>query len=437
MKVESIALGPNKNQLENNSKILSPELLASVGARYSRSDLGLDEIYSMVDEGDTEKSIDNIFKFVAYGHASIADLAPVSMFLDGISFFAAYNIFAQCPVGGGQESSTRYLDFSKQGLDILIDQKYLPRPKKEYEFLFEDYKRCCQYWENYLEENPEVLDLSNLKGERKKSARRNYIFDRSRTFLPVSCKTNMMLVQSARQWARLAQYLTSSDHLEFVDIGNLIIDQLKIASPRMAKHTEKTEAFSQTSQEGVFEEQKELGFLNLDASDSGGYCEVYGKPNANLLEVRKTRYCPFNESVNMIPVKFGWNKIPFAEIRDFSRHRTGSKSLDLKPRGYYFAQDQLLKPDSKLGAIHVRAIDHSVKLQEQYNREEKSWVYNALLGTEFSYSHTTTLNQFLYQCEIRTSKGAHFRYRELMNDVLNIFLDKNPDFKGKLFDNQV
>jgi thymidylate synthase ThyX len=53
---------------------------------------------------------------VDYGHQSIADMVPVAMFMDGISIWLAYYVWTLCPTAGGQESSTRYLKLSGEGL---------------------------------------------------------------------------------------------------------------------------------------------------------------------------------------------------------------------------------------------------------------------------------------------------------------------------------
>src|SRR4051812_49968486 len=53
---------------------VTPELLASVLARYSRSNEGLAAILAKVDIANPDASIDRILKFVDYGHASIGGL---------------------------------------------------------------------------------------------------------------------------------------------------------------------------------------------------------------------------------------------------------------------------------------------------------------------------------------------------------------------------
>ena len=90
MKIQYVSICPTESAKQNECYALTPELLAATGARYSRNNEGLDAIVSKIDFSNTDKSVDGIFKMVDYGHASIADMAPLALFIDDISLFAAY-----------------------------------------------------------------------------------------------------------------------------------------------------------------------------------------------------------------------------------------------------------------------------------------------------------------------------------------------------------
>src|SRR5271168_953072 len=116
MKVTQVALRPTEASARAERPALTPELLAASGARYSRNNEGLQAILSKIDPQNLEKSVDSIFRMVDYGHQSIADMVPVAMFIDGVSIWLAYYIWTLCPTAGGQESSTRYIKISADGL---------------------------------------------------------------------------------------------------------------------------------------------------------------------------------------------------------------------------------------------------------------------------------------------------------------------------------
>ena len=90
MKVQYVSIRPTEKAEELGLYAFTPELLASVGARYSRNNEGLDSIASKIDFNNTDKSVDSIFKMLDYGHASIADMTPIALFIDDIKIGRAH-----------------------------------------------------------------------------------------------------------------------------------------------------------------------------------------------------------------------------------------------------------------------------------------------------------------------------------------------------------
>src|SRR4028118_594562 len=122
MKVTQVAIRPTEASANAGRPALTPELLAASGARYSRNNEGLEAILQKIDPNNLDKSVDSIFRMIDYGPQSIADMVPVALFIDGVSLYLAYYVWTLCPTAGGQESSTRYIKLSDEGLvspDIL------------------------------------------------------------------------------------------------------------------------------------------------------------------------------------------------------------------------------------------------------------------------------------------------------------------------------
>jgi hypothetical protein len=126
MKIQYVSISPTTTAENSGCYSLTPELLAATGARYSRNNEGLDAIVSKIDFSNTDKSVDGIFKMVDYGHASIADMAPIALFIDDISLFAAYFLWTLAPTAGGQECSTRYI---KLDVNSVVDNDLLGIPE--------------------------------------------------------------------------------------------------------------------------------------------------------------------------------------------------------------------------------------------------------------------------------------------------------------------
>ncbi len=248
MKVTQVGIRPSEASQKADRPALTPELLAASGARYSRNNEGLDSILSKIDPNNLEKSVDSIFRMVDYGHQSIADMVPVAMFIDGVSIWLAYYIWTLCPTAGGQESSTRYIKLSAEGLvppeNLGISAGDLPEWRELMDGCFQAYQASQQIWEEAAAENPALMGIprslldDSSETARKKVARmrRNYAFDRARYFLPATAATNVMLIMSARGWVNLCQHLLSHPLPEAVRAGELIRAELELSAPRMTRH---------------------------------------------------------------------------------------------------------------------------------------------------------------------------------------------------------
>ncbi len=450
MKVTQVAIRPSEASQKAGRPALTPELLAASGARYSRNNEGLESILSKIDPANLEKSVDSIFRMVDYGHQSIADMAPVAMFIDDVSIWLAYYIWTLCPTAGGQESSTRYIKLSAEGLvapeTLGISASDLPEWRELMEQCFHAYQASQKIWEEVAAENPSLMgipqslleDSSDLGKKKVARMRRNYAFDRARYFLPATAATNVMLIMSARGWVNLCQHLLSHPLPEAVRCGELIRAELELSAPRMIRHARCVESVRQSIMaefvRWVMSADKKVGAdgpsLSAMAPDGVSDAEI-----ALDLGCHDNRYAPIGPSLQRTSVRFAWPAMAFAEIRDLNRHRTGSKYCPLVPQGFYFALDQC--PESrraelqKLAAIGERATQLAVKHLKNSN---PTHVYWALLGTEFPFEHVTTADKFIYEAELRTGIGAHFRYARHLRDVLALFYKKFPSTKGLILE---
>jgi thymidylate synthase ThyX len=459
MKVTQVAICPSEASKIAERPALTPELLAASGARYSRNNEGLDSILSKIDPKNLEKSVDGIFRMVDYGHQSIADMVPVAMFIDEVSMWLAHYVWTLCPTAGGQESSTRYIKISVDGLispeslgicseDVAVWRDLMGE-------CFQAYQASVEIWEDLASGNPALLGIPKTLLEdksdsaRKKVARmkRNYAFDRARYFLPVAAATNVMLIMSARGWVNLCQHLFSHSLPECRQLGTLIRGELEIAAPRMIRHAKATESHKavleaefqklvQTAQAGSSalsnpSRADNVAIPNLSVTLPEGVDE---KELANALKHHSNRYAPVGSSLQRTGVRFGWSQIAFGEIRDLNRHRTGNKYSPQIPMGFYFAADQLPQDANskfalleKQGEVGRKASTTARKLLEN---GIVTYMYWALLGTEYPFEHTTTADKFIYEAELRTGLGAHYRYAKHLRDALVQWYKRFPTTKG-------
>ena len=429
MKVTHVPLHPTKEASASGRQALTPELLAAVGARYSRSNEGLETILAKIDPENSDKSVDAIFKFVDYGHASIGDLVPVAMFIDGISMWLAYELFRISPTAGGQESSTRYIKLDEDGLlspgelGITDGAAWQERMGAA----FTAYREALAYWEQVALDEPERVRIP--AGVNEKAAarmRRNFAFDRARYFLPVAVRTNAMLVQSARAWVSVCQHLLSHPLPEAVRCGELIRGELGLSAPRLIKHAKKLESMAAGHAAERAHAQGLLGALGTGAATLDVLLPSGPIDFVADLAQHDNRYAYIGEGLRRTAVRFAWDGVAFAEIRDLNRHRTGAKYCPLVPVGFYAAQDESLRT-LQWQPVGESANDAAIgKLLAR----DPTYLYETLLGTQFPFEHTTTADKFLYEAELRTGTGAHYRYAKHLRDVLALWYEKFPATQG-------
>jgi hypothetical protein len=168
MKVQYVSIRPTELAEEKGCYSFTPELLASVGARYSRNNEGLDAIASKIDPENQEKSVDSIFKMLDYGHASIADMTPIALFIDDITLHAAFYLWTMSPTAGGQECSTRYIKIDESSAatseELGMPPQYVTAYNAYVKSSFENYRKCLDAWTNIANTNPQVISWAATNG---------------------------------------------------------------------------------------------------------------------------------------------------------------------------------------------------------------------------------------------------------------------------------
>lgn len=153
---------------------VDPQEYAMMGAWFSRS---TDTVEDMVSKVSVEGSTKFLEKFyVGYGHESIGDLVDVKIFLHGIPLYLA-PLIEHYALFRGQESSTRYIDFSKQRLygphqDLMREQ-------------INEYMRALAHVTEKL------LEINKPDDTVKVNAVKARAFDICRSLLPLGAVTNV------------------------------------------------------------------------------------------------------------------------------------------------------------------------------------------------------------------------------------------------------
>ncbi len=120
-------------------------------------------------------------------------------------------------------------------------------------------------------------------------------------------------------------------------------------------------------------------------------------------------------------VTFAWNNLALAELRDLNRHRTGHRYTPFIQAGFYLPPE--IDP-----ARHAALLQTQLGLtRELLDQGSPAYVYSLLLGAQTPFEHSTHADKFIYEAELRTGMGAHFRYAEHLSAALRAFFKQVPD----------
>lgn len=435
MKVTGLAIVPPQ-EAEDAYKV-TPELLASVLARYSRSNEGIGTIMEKVDLNDAGKSIDRILKFVDYGHASIGGLTGgIAVAVDDVSMWLAYKLFEVSQMCDGQESSTRYIAMDPQniptpdeiGMPIDLAEEWLSLASDAFSCYNEEYERL----DGIAKADPSKVRAPEDTPEKVLARmRKNYALDRARYFIPFATKTNLALVMSARMWAQTIKHIASLPQKEAQVVAEAIRGEVARFAPRLVKHSKAEKSFRE---QALAEHNSSLDLLKTRLSVEGLEDEVWVKVDrsappfleerqsiAKALKYRSNRYGYCGTSVRRMRVSFAWNNMAIAELRDLNRHRTGHRYTPCIQAGYYLA------PETDRERFRPFLEKQKAFLEKLAERGEAAYVYALMLGSQTPFEHSTQGDKFIYEAELRTGLGAHYRYAEHLSAALAEFYQQVPD----------
>lgn len=419
---------------------VTPELLASVLARYSRSNEGLQAILGKVDPADPDASIDRILKFVDYGHASIGGLTGgLAIALDGVSMWLAYKIFEIAQMADGQESSTRYIAMDPANVpgpgELGVPEDLAGRWRAVLARAFASYHAEYQRLDAIASAEPgRVRAPKEAKPAVQARLRKNYALDRARYFIPFATRTNVGLVQSSRMWAQTVKHLASLPQPEARVAAERIRTELLKLSPRLLRHSQAESSYAEQAARELAA-AAELGLERLSADGLPDQVWVHvdrAAPPwlpadgsvAEALRHRSNRYGHQGSATRRMRVGFGWNNLALAELRDLNRHRTGHRYTPLIQAGFY------LPPEVDRGSHQALLAEQAELTRELLARGSPAYVYSLLLGAQTPFEHTTQADKFIYEAELRTGLGAHFRYAEHLSAALREFCRQVPEARA-------
>jgi hypothetical protein len=264
--------------------------------------------------------------------------------------------------------------------------------------------------------------------------RKNYALDRARYFIPFATRTNLGLVQSSRMWATTVKHLDSLPHPEAKAAAKLIRDELLKQSPRLMRHSSAEKSYeAQAAQELATSLALAKERLSSDALADEVWVHVERavppflaeeQPVSEALRHRANRYGHQGTATRRMRVSFAWNNMALAELRDLNRHRTGHRYAPLIQAGFYLPPEIERAPHAALLA------DQLALTRDLLERGSPAYVYSLLLGAQTPFEHSTHADKFIYEAELRTGMGAHYRYAEHLSAALREFFQQVPEARA-------
>jgi thymidylate synthase ThyX len=348
----------------------------------------------------------------------------------------AYKIFEIAQMADGQESSTRYIAMDPANIpspgELGIPDDLAPRWREIMSRAFSAYNSEYARLDALSVAEPQRIRFPrDAKPAVVARIRKNYALDRARYFIPFATRTNVGLVQTSRMWALTVKQLDSLPNPEARAAATHIRDELLKQSPRLMRHSFGEASFEEQARQELAASLR-LGLEVLSDKPLADKVWVsvdraappwlpHSQPVPEALRHRANRYGQQGLATRRMRVTFSWNNMALAELRDLNRHRTGNRHTPLVQAGFYL-------PPEIGHAGHASLLADQMELtRELMRRGSPAYVYSLLLGAQTPFEHGTHADKFIYEAELRTGMGAHFRYAEHLSQALGAFLKQVPE----------
>lgn len=210
-----------------------PEANAMLQALYSRSPESVEAHAQKVLDKGSKKFMESYY--VGYGHASIGDCGTTTMFIEGVSILAAKAI-QDNPLYSGQETSTRYIDFSTQE---ILDPLDSPESRQIQENWRRFYIDAMEPLEAALRDRYPLQEGESEKVWGKAIKARG--FDILRGFLPAGVATQLSWSTNLRQAHDKIILLLQHPLAEVRDIAAELLRMVKERYPSSFGHRDQAE----------------------------------------------------------------------------------------------------------------------------------------------------------------------------------------------------
>jgi thymidylate synthase ThyX len=382
----------------NNEAKINGEAEAMLQALHSRSIGGIKHHLNILEKRGANDFMQRFY--VGYGHKSIGDCGSATVFVEGVSMLAAKAI-QDWRLYSGQESSTRYLDFSQQ--------KFInPLKTKKGSAILENWRRFYLDVQEPTRENlkkkfPRARNENKEIYEKAIMAR---AFDITRSFLPAGASTNIAWRMNFRQFADEIIFLRHHPLKEIREIAIQTERALKETFPSSFSHRKhvQTEKYNQFVMENKYyyvnkkAQEFKMDFDGIDREKLKNYKAVLKKRPEKADLPQAISEC------GVISYEF---LLDFGSFRDIQRHRAVAQRMPLLTCQHGFRKWYLesLPENLRQKAKKFLAQQKTAINQLKTNKETKQ--YYIAMGYQVPCRIVGDLKALTYLMELRSGRFVH------------------------------
>lgn len=395
----------------------NPQDTAMLQALYSRSADSVSNHVDKVKETGSGKFMEKFY--VGYGHASIADCGSTTIFIENISILCD-KIIQDWPLYSGQETSTRYVDMSKQPIidplgssasgDILSKwiNFYVDSLPLVEEFLKRQYP--CQ------EGEAESVYEKAIKARS---------FDILRSFLPAGITTQLSWHTNLRQAYDKLSWMKHSPLEEARKTAEEIILDLKNKYPQSFSHQivdEVEEYRRQVSQNYYYLPQSAVDFSLKTNINREELVRKYGE----IIRKRppKTGLPNFLAELGKVNFEF---LLDYGSFRDIQRHRNGVCRMPLLDGRFGFNPWYLEQLPEDLRKKAEELISEQTESIKKLTVSPEERQYYFALGFNVPCLVSYGLPAAVYVTELRSGKMVHPTLRRIALKMREALLKEFPE----------
>lgn len=381
----------------NNGAVISPEAEAMLQALHSRSTGGIREHLKVLEAKGPEKFMGTFY--VGYGHKSIGDCGNVTVFVEGVSMLVAKAI-QDWRLYSGQESSTRYVDFSKQ---TFFDPTESTAGADIQEAWRAFYLKGLPIVGTALTERyPRQPDEKETTYEKAIAAR---AFDIMRSFLPAGATTNLAIHMNLRQFADALALLRHHPLAEVRNTADTIEQALIAAYPDSFSHKryDATEAYNASIMANYYYQDATPPICTLarDNIDRAQLAEYHAALTSRPPKTELPRHIA---ECGTMQFRF---LLDFGSFRDIQRQRSVVQRMPLLTMQHGFHPWYLTELPEALRSEAETLIMEQQKAIEKLEVGPEVAQYFTPMGFQVPCRLTGDLHALTYVVELRATRFVH------------------------------